>query len=396
MTLSSCAGTHAMAMRQPLSFDGVHNFLDTLFGDDLHAKRVKSLAGATLGAIQSASLAVGLIGQGLALARGRLTKHAVKQVDRLLSNQGIDVDALLGHWVPYVVGQRDSITVAMDWTEFDADGQATIMLSLLSRHGRATPLVWLTVDKATLKNRRNGYEYQVLVRLAEILPADVRVRIVADRGFGDHKLYRVLSEELKFDFVIRFRGNIAVTATDGETRAAADWVGAGGRARTLRGAAVTAQAYPVATVVCVRAKGMKEPWCLAASTADEPARALIKLYARRWEIEGGFRDTKDLRFGMGLGSMHVSTPGRRDRLWLINAFAVVLLTLLGAAGEQLGYDRHLKTNTSKRRTHSLFRQGSMLYELMPNMTDFLLLPLIKRFAQMLAAQPLFAQMFGAI
>ena len=92
-------------------------------------------------AIQSASLAVGLIGQGLALARGRLTKHAVKQVDRLLSNQGIDVDALLVHWVPYVVGKRDSITVAMDWTEFDADGQATIMLSLLSRHGRATPLV---------------------------------------------------------------------------------------------------------------------------------------------------------------------------------------------------------------------------------------------------------------
>ena len=49
MTMSSCAGTHAMAtMRQPLSFDGVHNFLDTLFGDDLHAKRVKSLAGAML------------------------------------------------------------------------------------------------------------------------------------------------------------------------------------------------------------------------------------------------------------------------------------------------------------------------------------------------------------
>ena len=53
--------------------------------------------------------------------------------------------------MPYVVGKRDSITVAMDWTEFDADGQATIMLSLLSRHGQATPLVWLTVDKAALK-----------------------------------------------------------------------------------------------------------------------------------------------------------------------------------------------------------------------------------------------------
>jgi hypothetical protein len=123
---------------------------------------------------------------------------------------------------------------------------------------------------------------------------------------------------------------------------------------------------------------------------------LIGLYAKRWEIEGSFRDTKDLKFGMGLGAMHVSTPERRDRLWLINAFAVVLLTLLGAAGEALGYDRHLKTNTTKRRTHSLFRQGSMLYELMPNMTDFMLLPLVKRFAQMLAEQPLFADMFGAV
>ena len=95
-----------MALRRPLSFEGVHGFLDTLFGDDLHAKRVKSLAGATLGTIQSASLAVGLIGQGLALARGRLTKHAVKQVDRLLSNQGIDVDALLVLMPPLISNRR--------------------------------------------------------------------------------------------------------------------------------------------------------------------------------------------------------------------------------------------------------------------------------------------------
>jgi hypothetical protein len=385
-----------MPTKKPLSFDGVHRFLKTLFAGDLHAKRVLSLAGATLGVIESASLAVAMIGQGLALARGRLTKHAIKQVDRLLSNPGIDVDALLVHWVPYVVGERSSITVAMDWTDFDADGQTTIMLSLLCRHGRATPLVWLTVDTATLKDRRNAYEYQVLVRLAEVLPAAVRVRIVADRGFGDQKLYRVLTDELRFDFVIRFRGNITVTAGDGEARPAAEWVGAGGRARVLRGATVTAAGYPVATVVCVQAKDMKQPWCLATSVTDETARALINLYGKRWGIECGFRGTKDLRFGMGMGAMHVSTPDRRDRLWLINAFAVVLLTLLGAAGEALGYDRHLKSNTTKRRTHSLFRQGSMLYELIPTMPNPRLRPLIQQFAQMLAAQPVFSEMFGAV
>ena len=385
-----------MPTKKPLSFEGVHQFLRTLFADDLHAKRVLSLAGATLGVIESASLAVAMIGQGLALARGRLTKHAIKQVDRLLSNPGIDVDALLVHWVPYVVGNRSSITVAMDWTDFDADGHATIMLSLLCRHGRATPLVWLTVGTAALKDRRNAHEDQVLMRLAEVLPAGVRVRIVADRGFGDQKLYRMLTDELRFDFVIRFRGNIKVTAANGEARPAAEWVGAGGRARVLRGAMVTAAGCPVATVVCVHAKDMKQPWCLAASVTNETARELINLYGKRWGIEGAFRDTKDLRFGMGMGAVHVSTPDRRDRLWLVNAFAVVLLTLLGAAGEALGYDRHLKSNTSTRRTHSLFRQGSMLYELIPTMPEHRLRPLVEQFAQMLAAQPVFREMFGAI
>src|SRR5437588_7671577 len=139
-----------MTHKQTLCFGQVHRFLDGLFDGDLHAKRVLSLANATLGVISTASLAVNTIGQGLALARGRMTKHAVKQVDRLLSNPGIDVDAALRHWVPYVVGSRSSITVAMDWTSFDADGQTTIMLSLLCGHGRATPLVWLTVETATL------------------------------------------------------------------------------------------------------------------------------------------------------------------------------------------------------------------------------------------------------
>jgi Transposase DDE domain len=381
--------------KKPLSFEAVHAFLRSLFAEDLHAKRVLPLAGATLGVIQTASLAVAMIGQGLALARGRLPKHATKQVDRLLSNPGIEVEALLAHWVPYVVGARSSITVAMDWTEFAADGQATIMLALLTEHGRATPLVWLTVDTATLKGHRNGIECRVLVRLAEMLPAEVRVRIVADRGFGDHKLHRVLTEELRFDFVIRFRGNITVTA-DGETRSAAEWVGAGGRARVLRGATVTAERHEVGTVVCVRAKDMKQPWCLAASGTDEPARALTNLYAKRRSIECGFRDSKDIRFGMGMGAVHVSTPDRRDRLWLLNAFAVVLLTLLGAAGEALGFDRHLRTNTAKRRTHSLLRQGHMLYELIPTMPEHRLQPLIEGFATMLAEQPVFAKAFGAI
>jgi hypothetical protein len=228
-----------MAKQAAVGFNDVHWFMDSLFSEDVHTKRVYSLANATLGVIASASLAVHLVGQGLAHTRALLTKHAVKQVDRLLFNQGLEVWALFAQWVPYLVGTRKQILVAMDWTEFDADGHSTIMLSLLTRHGRATPLIWLTVDKATLKGHRNGYEDQVLDRLAEVLPTGVEVTIVADRGFGDQKLYALLEEQLGFGYIIRFRGNINVTDAKGNTRAAAQWVGQGGRARTLRGATVT-------------------------------------------------------------------------------------------------------------------------------------------------------------
>jgi Transposase DDE domain len=164
----------------------------------------------------------------------------------------------------------------------------------------------------------------------------------------------------------------------------------------LRNALVRAERYEVGSVLCVQGKAMKQAWCLATSSTVATARMLMNLYGKRWGIESGFRDTKDLRFGMGTGSIRVSTPARRDRLWPLNALAIALLTLLGAAGEALGYDRYLKSNTSKQRTHSLFRQGCMLYELIPTMPELRLLPLIERFAAMLVELLVFADTFGAV
>jgi len=152
----------------------------------------------------------------------------------------------------------------------------------------------------------------------------------------------------------------------------------------------------VGTVVCVQDPDMKQAWCLAASSTDATAKQLIGYYGRRWGIECALRDTKDLRFGMGMGTVHVNSPERRDRLWLINAFAVVLLTLLGAAGEALGYDRMQDQHTVKRRVHSLFRQGCMLYDLIPMMPEARLRPLMQCFSRMLHDQPLFADVFGPV
>jgi hypothetical protein len=283
----------------------------------------------------------------------------------------------------------------MDWTDFDADGQATLALKLVTRHGRATPLIWLSVHKDELTDARNAYEDAAVRRLAEVLSNDVKVTLLADRGFADTKLFGFL-DELGFDYVIRLKGNTKVSAAGGPTRPAGEWVGQGGRARKLRDATVTAAQCPVGAVVCVHAKGMKEAWCLAASNAAVPSRQIIDLYSKRWGVEPSFRDTKDLRFGLGLSSARISDPQRRDRLLLLNAFAVVLLTLLGAAGESLGMDRHLKSNTVKTRTHSLFRQGCMLYDLIPNMPEHRLKPLIQRYAEILQQSRVVTETFAIV
>jgi hypothetical protein len=372
----------------------VRAFVGEVFGADLHAKRIDSLAAATLGVMQSASLAVAMIGQALALAKGLVTKHAIKQIDRMLSNNGIDVWDSFARWVPHQIGRRQAILVAMDWTDFDHDDQATLALHMVTGHGRAAPLLWLTVWKDELKDHRNDFEDACLRRLAELVPAGCQVTILADRGFGDQKLFGFLAE-LGFGYVIRFRGNIQVTDAEGNTMAAAEWIGKGGRARKLTDARVTAKGQQVGAVVCVHAKGMKEPWCLATSERDATAATLINHYSKRWTIEPQFRDTKDLRFGMGLSSTRIGEPTRRDRLLLVSAFATALLTLLGAVGESLGMDRLLKSNSSKTRTHSLFRQGCMLYELIPTMPEHRLTPLMEKFAEAVAGSGLFPTAIAA-
>src|SRR3954453_3733119 len=218
--------------RSFLKFQDVRAFLDSILDEDIHAKRVDSLANATLGVMTGGSLGVAIIGKSLAQARGLLPKHAIKQVDRLLSNRKLEAWDIFATWVPELVGSRPHRGDGLDRLRRRRAPGAQ------AGHGRATPLVWLSVLKDELKDARNDYEDACLRRLAEVLPAGVRVTILA--GFADTKLFDFLGE-LGFDYVIRLKGNTRVGAADGTVRPAQDWVGQGGRARKLRDATETAR-----------------------------------------------------------------------------------------------------------------------------------------------------------
>src|SRR5436305_14728287 len=113
------------ADRRQAGLTEVRSFVGGIYGEDLHAKRIASLAGAILGVMQSASLAVAMIGQALAQARGLITKHAIKQVDRLLSENGIAVWERLARGVAHESRGRPDVRVAGDGTDVDHDHPAT-------------------------------------------------------------------------------------------------------------------------------------------------------------------------------------------------------------------------------------------------------------------------------
>lgn len=383
--------------RQTLNIQQTRNFVMGLLGEDLHAKRVLSLANGVVGVLHAAMLGVSAIGQAYAKVAGIKAKSGTKQIDRLLSNGGVSLNVLFCAWLKFVVGPRVDIVVALDWTEFDKDDHSTLCAYLVTRHGRATPMIWRTVQKSELKGKRSNIEFDLLTTLNDFLPVNVDgVTVLADRGFGSTELYAHI-EALGWDYVIRFRGCIHVEdAKTLESRPAEEWLSPSGRAKMLVAPRVTQARIEVPAIVVVKAKKMADAWFLATSLNDSRASEVVKLYGKRWSIETTFRDTKDLHFGMGLSATHIRNAQRRDRLMFLLAIAHALLTLIGAASERVGFDKMLKSNTSTKRTHSLYRQGHYYYHSIPHMRDDWLLTLMTAFDEVVREHEVFKTAFGTL
>jgi hypothetical protein len=199
--------------------------------------------------------------------------------------------------------------------------------------------------------------------------------------------------------VNHIRGGVLVEH-EGEQKPASEWLWPNGRARKLEGARVTPDRTRVGAVVTVRARSMpgspKEAWCLATNVEKAMAAETVKLYGRRFTTEETFRGQKDLRFGMGLRATHIRSAARRDRWRMLLAIATAFLTLIGAASERAGMDAWSRANTVKRRTHSLFRQGSYGYQCLPTMRDDWFETLMSALAAVLDEHHAMTRMLGQI
>ena len=140
--------------------------------------------------------------------------------------------------------------------------------------------------------------------------------------------------------------------------------------------------------------GMKDAWCLASSRADLSGSKIKRVYGKRFTVEETFRDLKNPRLGLGLKQTVITRNDRRDALFLLAVLAHSLLTLLGKAGQELGMERWL--GATRPGGISLFRQGKMLYDLLPTMREERLRPLLRRFGEILQEHALFTGILGLL
>src|SRR5690606_18356070 len=105
-----------------------------IFEPDIHVARVRSIANGVAGVLEASMVSIGAIGRAYACLSQITTKSGIKQVDRLLSNDGVVLDQVMPAWVRHVVGDIPSAVVAMDWTDFDDDDHTTLCISLITTH----------------------------------------------------------------------------------------------------------------------------------------------------------------------------------------------------------------------------------------------------------------------
>jgi len=103
----------------------------------------------------------------------------------------------------------------------------------------------------------------------------------------------------------------------------------------------------------------REPWLIVASSELKApsARQLVNLYARRMQIELGFRDLKSHRYGQGLEDSLTRQGARLQILLLVSTLASFVSWLAGLGCEATGIAHWLLPRRSTRKLYSTMRVG---------------------------------------
>jgi hypothetical protein len=363
----------------------LHKFIKESSDKELHKKTSDSLEIVCEGLLKSGKLSVTTIGRAI---EGETTdKHSIKRVDRLVSNSLLEEKREIFYkaLATKIVPRTDWCPILVDTSCLTADSKYQVIRGSLAIDGRA-----YTLFEMTYKNGRLRKTWEIfLQKLSEILPEEKgRVILITDAGF--HNKWFQLVRKQKWDFIGRIRQDKNYTTSDGKSFPCKSLHKKATLKPTHHGTVFLSKQSHNKAVICdlysvkkkakgrkmktklrkvkqgsyskTMAKGQKEPWILASSLPKSSfnPEQIVRLYSFRMQIEQSFRDMKNSKYGFSFKNTLTRGIGRLNILLLIAAIVTFIVWSVGVLAELKNWHFKCQSNTSKKRTLSLFYLGTII------------------------------------
>ena len=341
----------------------------------IHKTRMTALITTTLALMRGRKLSV--TGLGRAIQTRAKSKHNIKRADRLIGSAKVHRDR---PWIyralaKLMIGMQRRPVILIDWSDLSANREFHLLRASIPMGGRALTLY--EESHRQCDNNHPKVHQRFLRQLHKMLPSECVPIIVTDAGFRTPWFRAV--RKLGWDFVGRVGGQTMISSPEKE-----DWIRvecifemATTRARYL-GEIDLVRQHPLrchAYLLKKKKRGRirktvfgqrcemklsqknahreRTPWLIVTSMSHEYANTqqILNLYKTRMQIEEGFRDVKNTRWGLSLHEARCSTTQRYENLLLIAHMATLAIWMIGKIAELKKWHRQYQANTIK--THKV-------------------------------------------
>lgn len=357
----------------------------------IHTTRLNALFISVAGLVIVGKLT--LSGLGRSLTTGAKVKNNIKRIDRLLGNKKLFKEKceIYDALTKLIISNTSKPPIIIDWSTLP-NKNFHLLRAAVPTNGRALTIYEEVHPEKKLNNHKVHKNF--LKKLYSILPKDCKPIIITDAGF--HSPFFREVEKLQWNWIGRIR-NLVKYKKENEWISCKSLHKKASRIPIFIIKSILSKTTPIECSLYLYkgkrkgridknksgkrsrgeysrtiAKGKKEPWVLATSLkgGSKIAKKVIRLYKRRMQIEEGFRDVKNSRWGFGFEESKTYTLARLEILLLIALLAIFAVTLLGKIGVQRGVQYNYQANTVRNKVVlSLFflgcqmlRQGEINYK----------------------------------
>jgi hypothetical protein len=341
----------------------------------IHSVRLAALLSAVGAAITEHETSVTALGRNLKSQSKTTTKHDIKRMDRLIGNVKLhnERQLLYRYLAHQLIGQQKHPVLLADWSPIPGKDIFQLLRISIPMGGRSLTIYEQCFKEEKLNN--SEVHKQFLKELSELLPPTCQPIILADAIFKTPWFQSI--EQLGWYWIGRVRGQVRLSLNGKDFLSCNQVMSQARQTPTSLGQVYYSKSKRfvcLGTLYHGTIKGKhklkkrggismdskdkyystkaKQPWLLV-SRLPEPyqhPKKVVALYRCRMQIEEGFRDTKNTKYGIGLAQAKSQSAMRYDNLLLVAALALYLLWCIGCVARHKKFHYQLQANTTRNKT----------------------------------------------